>query len=393
MKKNILFLVGSLDTGGVSKSLLNLLSEFDYDSYNVDLLILSSNNYHINSLNKNVNLVESSMYNKLVDNPKSSLKQLIISFNPLLFFLKLSQLFVSKFSRAYSALILSKLLPRLDKEYDCAIDFNGQHQLYYLVDSVRSRKKISFFHSDYGEWDKYFSVDKSYYTKVDHIFTISDKCVASMKNYFPECEEKIGLMKNIISSKVINKLSNETCNTVNKYMSDKTISTLVTVGHVTKMKGSELAIYAARLLKEQGLNFKWIFVGSISEPSYYNDLVSKNDLSDSVVFTGPVSNPLAIMANADVIVHPSRFEGKSIALDEAKVLCRPIVVTNFSTVSDQFKDKENGIICEMNPQSLSTAILSLVKNNDMKKILINNLHTENIDNVTEVETLYKVIRD
>jgi glycosyltransferase involved in cell wall biosynthesis len=49
----------------------------------------------------------------------------------------------------------------------------------------------------------------------------------------------------------------------------------------------------------------------------------------------------------------SVFEGKSIALEEAKILKKPIVITNFSTASEQITDGKTGLIAEMNAQSVA----------------------------------------
>ena len=42
MKKSILISVYDMEIGGIERSLINMLESFDYDKYDVDLLILSS---------------------------------------------------------------------------------------------------------------------------------------------------------------------------------------------------------------------------------------------------------------------------------------------------------------------------------------------------------------
>lgn len=39
--KNILFICGNMEIGGVQKSLVSLLQHFDYRKYNVDLLLFA----------------------------------------------------------------------------------------------------------------------------------------------------------------------------------------------------------------------------------------------------------------------------------------------------------------------------------------------------------------
>ena len=86
-----------------------------------------------------------------------------------------------------------------------------------------------------------------------------------------------------------------------------------------------------------------------------------------------------------------QFEGKSIALDEAKLLCKPIVVTNFSTVHDQFQDGMNGSVCEMNPVAIANAIEMLIRNKNLRKKYIDYLKKNGVDNTSEIDKIYKLI--
>ena len=108
-------------------------------------------------------------------------------------------------------------------------------------------------------------------------------------------------------------------------------------------------------------------------------------------FLGVLSNPYPYMKLADIIVHPSRFEGKSIALDEAKILCKPIVVTNFSTVNDQFIDGVNATICEMDGNSLANSIQQLLEDKSISDRYVDYLKSHIVDNSSEINKLLDVI--
>lgn len=81
---------------------------------------------------------------------------------------------------------------------------------------------------------------------------------------------------------------------------------------------------------------------------------------------------------------PSRYEGKSIALDEAKILCKPIVVTKYPSVYDAIKDKENGYLVEINTESIANGILELYNNISLREKLCANLYNEDNSNVNLV---------
>ena len=62
------------------------------------------------------------------------------------------------------------------------------------------------------------------------------------------------------------------------------------------------------------------------------------------------------MNKADLIVQTSRWEGKSVVLDEAKILGIPILATDYATVKDQVENGKEGVIVEMDAESIAIAI-------------------------------------
>ena len=97
------------------------------------------------------------------------------------------------------------------------------------------------------------------------------------------------------------------------------------------------------------------------------------------------------MGQCDIYVQPSLYEGKSIAIDEAKCLCRPIVVTNFSTVRDQINNGVNGIVCQMNKIDMADKIEKLIDRSEEREKLSENLKKEKIGNEEELNKLYNII--
>lgn len=83
-------------------------------------------------------------------------------------------------------------------------------------------------------------------------------------------------------------------------------------------------------------------------------------LADRVVFLGEKVNPYPYLAGCDVYLQPSRFEGKSIAVDEAMALHRPIVLTDFSTAADQIASGQNGLIVPMTPEGIEKGLAELL---------------------------------
>ena len=156
------------------------------------------------------------------------------------------------------------------------------------------------------------------------------------------------------------------------------------------VKGYDLAIKAARVLKEQGFVFCWIVIGEGQERKTLEEMINKYNLGESFKLIGLRSNPYAYISKADIAVQSSKYEGKSIFVDEAKILGKVFVSTNYETVYDQIEDGQTGVVVEMTPESLANGIMCAYKDNVLRDTIQNNLQRENLDNIKEIENYYNV---
>lgn len=387
MKRKILFIISNLQTGGVSKSITSLLNVIDRERYDVSLMLVSPTGIFQELLPQGLRMITNPVWSSLTDR-LGGFKRLLKLGHPLLAVGHLCRLAISCVNKAYAARMIAALMPVIDEEFDTIVDFNGQQQLYYMVDKLRAHKKVTFFHSDYDKWPYYYRADKKYFPQVDRIFTISDKCVESLRHYFPNVASKVTCMENINSLAMIQRMAEEP---IEDFDRDKL--SFLTIGHVCDSKGSHWAIEAADILRKRGFDFNWYFLGACENIDHYKGLVAKFHLENQIHFLGKRVNPYPYIRQAAIIVHPSQFEGKSIALDEARLLCKPVVVTNFSTVDDQFTDRYDASICEMTPKSIANAIEELLHDRTLLQDYIDNLRRDRKDNSSEIEKLYAIFDD
>lgn len=391
MKKKVLFIIGSLQSGGVSKSMVSLLNAWDTEKYETSLLLCCKDgDVFSDYLPKNIQLIYSPVIEHVMGG-FSSLKWLLAHGYFLLCLGVLLRLILSRMSRPFASELIARMMPVVsDVHYDLIVDYGGQQLLYYMVNKLSATKKVSFFHSDYSKWPFYYNADRKYYPLVDHIFTISQTCVDSLKHFFPNCSDKVSIMENISSPTIIRQQSLELIGEFKKQVDQMKAAgntILCTIGHICRGKGFDFAIEASDILKRNGINFKWLFIGKVLEEDLLK-LIADKELDDNILLVGIQSNPYPYIGFSDIVVHPSRFEGKSIALDEAKILCKPIVVTNFSTVGDQFENGKNGTICEMSGKAVANAIIELINNPNLQDSYRTYLGTHIVDNSREVNKLY-----
>lgn len=387
MKKKILFVAGCLDSGGVSKSIVTLMNVIDKQRYDVHLLILSAGRGPF----------ASQLPNDIILHRNETIELLLARFSGALSLLKKGhillslgsclRMLLSKVNKAYAGWLLAKLMPcAVEDEFDVVVDYAGQHVLYYTIDKLKGKKKISYFHDDYAAWDYYEVMDRKYLPKADHVVVITEHCKESIIKYFPEIAPKVHVIENVVLPDMIKNLSLETI-PEEDFLKNEFV--LLSVGHVSEKKGFDFALDAAKRLHDDAISFKWIFVGTYDES--HVKAVEKVGLTGTILFYGVHSNPYPYFRLADIVVHPARYESQAIVVSEARLLCKPIVVTRFSTVKDILLENVNASVCEMNGESLYLALEDLIQDADKRLEYISYLQHHIVDNTSEVQKLYNLL--
>lgn len=162
---------------------------------------------------------------------------------------------------------------------------------------------------------------------------------------------------------------------------------IISIGRLSTQKGFDMAIESAKILKNKGVKFGWYVLGDGPLKHQLEEQIRSCQVSDCFKLLVIRSNPYAYIKRADVFVMSSRFEGKSIALDEAKILCRPIVVTKYPSVYDAIEDGKNGILVDINSYSIAEGIEQLYNNKELSYNLSQQLSLE--DNSNDIEVVKK----
>lgn len=389
-KKEILFVMNNLNVGGAEKALVSLLQVMDYRQYNVDLLLFKKEGLFLKQVPPEVNLLPEPENYRYFDMPFSQVLKENLGKGSLGVICRRMQ-FKWRTAKAESAAELEQLgwkplsetLKPLEKKYDAAIGFLEKNPNYFIVDKVSAKTKIGFIHNDYKQLKLNKSIDVPYFRELDYIITVSDECASVLRHEFPEEANKVKFIPNIVSGSLVQQLSRGQLN-----VSDNAI---ISVGRLEPQKGFDLAIEAARILMNKEIDFHWYVIGEGSERKHLESLILKYKLSDYFTLAGLKENPYPYIRQAKVFVQPSRFEGKSIAVDEAKILGKPILLTAFSTAKDQIEDEVNGLVVDMTPEAIAGGIIRYLSDNALTEKVTSVLSSQNWGTEKEVSKLYKLI--
>lgn len=213
-------------------------------------------------------------------------------------------------------------------------------------------------------------------------------CPYSRKRFLKQ-KRKVEVIYNIVSPSIINKMA--TPNTLDVYEKQGDEIIVLSIGRLHYQKNFDMAVESCKLLVDRGYNIRWNIIGDGEEKERLMKLIEENHLENNFKLLGLKSNPYPYIKQADIYAQTSRFEGKSIAIDEAKILNKPIIVTNFSTAKDQVNDEIDGLIVEMDAIAMADGIEKLIKDSQLRKRLTTNLANLQLGTEDEIEKLYEII--
>ena len=201
----------------------------------------------------------------------------------------------------------------------------------------------------------------------------------------PEFSNKYQVVYDVLNPNVIHELSIEP---VQNLLTSKDEWIIVTTGRLVPPKGYDIVVKAASLLKRSGLNFKWYIIGDGPERINIEKWKQEMDVDSEVILLGEQKNPYAFMSQSDIYVQTSKFEGFGMTIGEAKILGKPIVSTNFDVVYNQLTHEVNGLISNMNGESVAENILRIIQDSSLREFIIENIKIEK--NETSISELAKV---
>lgn len=396
-KKKLLFVINNFNIGGPQKSLLSLIYKLDFKKIDISILCLSGEGSLLRYLPKEVKILETPKLIKYaILSPNNFAKDSISLILSRYFQFPLKA--ISKVvlglkngmtkKKQYYWLEVKNKLPQLNEEFDIAIGVSGGHSVMYIADCVNAKTKIGWVRTDYQVLGRDHELDAKYFKKMDKIISVSELCKDIFVKIFPEAEEKTEVMYNVLPFEMYKNIPANTEEIIGETDTFKILS----VCRLDPNKGLDLAIDALRELLKKGYNIKWYILGSGSYRKELEKIVKEYGLQNNFIFLGFHVNTAAYMKVCDLVVHPSRFEGKSNVVDEAKYLLKPIVATNYNTVKEQLTHEKNSLISEMNAYSLAENIERLLLSNELKELFKENLLSERFDDSISLETFYNVIK-
>lgn len=353
MKKRLLFVNGHLNTGGVEKSLVDLMNSLDCDKYDVDLILLEGNGEYLDLLNNNIHVIKydiSCTYGNFLFVLKKALEMREVF--PVVLKWKL---YWAKKNGKHDFYYAKKLFNL--KEYDVAIAYRVDYSCEFVIDAIQARKKIVWWH--HGACDYNSSMLGKFrkeFLDCDNVVTVSDGAKKMLEEKFPIVKDKISIVPNMINPENIIKQAKEFEPKIEK----KKIN-ILSVGRLSPEKNFELIIRVAQILKEKNFDFCWRIIGDGVQKNVLINQINEKQLSDCVYLMGSLKNPYPYYKISDVFVHPSIVESQSIVVLEAMIFQLSAVVVKSIGPMGIIKDGINGFLVENNSEEMTNRIITIIE--------------------------------
>lgn len=345
MKQKLLIIQYSLAGGGAEKVLCDILNRFDYERFDVTLLLFQKYGVYLSSLPKEVKL--------RVFDPDVKLLGWRLLFNR--WTEKLCPRNIWPKLKLWRALGLS---PR----YDCIISFmEGWSVAMHSRLQSRARRNISWVHTDMSanHYSAGFFENRdeeiSAYKGMDEIIFVSESARSAFFKLF-ERDFPSRVIYNLIEKDNIVKLGSEPCPISRSYK-----FVICNVGRLTAQKRQDRLIrVVAGLWHEYGVDVEAWIVGEGELDADLRQLAVDLKVDDRIVFCGFLANPYPLIKNSDAFVLTSDAEGLPVVISEALCLGKPIVATAITGPTELLAD-DAGILTSKDVDDIAHQIKTLLE--------------------------------
>ena len=333
MKKNILFIIESMNNGGTEKIVSNITNEL-VNFHNVYLVISNKNNdYKINSKIKVI----------LIEELKSK--------NPLIRIKGINK------------------LKRIKKEYkiNTSISFLTAYNLFNVITKVNDKIIISTRNHLSTKNESFIAKLANKYSNkhCDLNVCCSNSVAIDQINNFKALKEKTIVIENFTNLKR------------NSIPFNKKENIIISIGRLTKHKGHIHIINAMKYVVKKIPDAKLQILGQGEEYNYLMKVIIDNKLETNIELLGFIKNVDDYLNKVKVFVLASYYEGLSNSILEAMSLGIPVIATNSNGGNKEIliddKDKYGILIPNFNnsnedntekEKQLAKELINILKNKE-----------------------------
>lgn len=357
-KKRILFMVNSLAGGGAEKALIELLRNFDYERYDVELCVVFNIGVYLNDVPRQVKMFH--LYNSEGHGAHHHALRLYRK-------------------HGLDFLFRWRVRSRVKGNYDAIVSFlEGDSLLLHSMVTDRAKRNITWLHCNLASfhWTRKLFPDDEFekraYSKMDAVVGCSRCALDSLYGLYhlplPGC-----VIPNIIDAGKIRELAEpepqvelepapelESPAESGSVVTCDRLFTISSVGSLSDVKCYDRLIRAASKLREDGYDLCFRVAGDGKLRNELEALRDSFNLGDSFQFLGFVKPPYHVIKNSDLFVSTSRSEAAPLVFCEAMAVGVPVVATRNEGSAEILGNSDFGLLVQQDDESIYQGIKRMI---------------------------------
>ena len=263
----------------------------------------------------------------------------------------------------------------------------------------KNTRKIAWIHNDislvFGNGIKSNikkKIDKKIYSKYEKLVFVSRDNLKKFRTVYPEIRNKYlepvkkEVIYNYINQESVLKKAEEKAEIELK----KDSINFVTVARLVEQKGIDRLIKIHNKLIKEGYYHNFYVIGDGVEKEKLQEMVKKYEVEETFHLLGKKENPYPYIKNADYFCLLSRFEGYGMVLEEAKILNKPILITD-TAAREAVEKYKNSKIFENSEKGIYEGIKKVIT--EKKANFSSSKEIEDYDNSKIIEKVIKIIEN
>lgn len=375
MKKEVLFVINTMGQAGAERAMLELIKAMDRSRFEIYLLVLLNRGELFSEIPPFVHLLNKNPDSgSVLAAAKPVLVKLVAKkavgnasvFQNLPWLVKsLSE--QRRMGRFQPDKLLWKVVSdgtkAIPKVFDVAVAYLEGGAAYYVADHVQAAKKIAFIHIEYEKSGFTPILDHGCYDRMDRIYTVSQGVKESFLHMYPAYKGKTKIFHNIINAEMIRERAEQGEGFTDGFEGFR----IVTIGRLHYQKGYDITIPVFKRLRQSGCPLRWYVFGEGPQRKNIEQCIREAEVEGDFILMGAVKNPYPYLKQCDLYVHVTRFEGKSVAVEEAQVLGRAIIASDCPGNREQITHRENGLLVPLEQEKIVEAIQELLEDGEQRE--------------------------
>ena len=247
-------------------------------------------------------------------------------------------------------------------------------------------KKIAWIHNDissvFGKGIKAKikrKIDQKIYNQYQELIFVSEQNLKDFENIYSNIKTNKRVIYNYINPQNILEKAEQKIELPFSYK----VLNFLTVARLVEQKGIERLIEVHTKLIKDGFNHNFYVIGDGPLKAKLENKIKENNIRNTFFLLGKKENPYPYIKNSDYFCLFSYFEGYGMAIEEAKILNKPILITN-TAAREAVKLYPNYRIAENTSDGIYNVIKEAVLN---KEENIKNTKYENDELIEQIKEL------